>query len=67
MSKKYIILSKCINESNYVTVVEANYHFHCILVSTLVAKTVGYNPVEFYIISRLIMQLNHVSRVSNTD
>ena len=44
-----------------------NYHFHCILVSTLVAKTVGYNPVEFYIISRLIMQLNHVSRVSNTD
>ena len=29
-------------------------HFHCILVSTLVAKTVSCSSVEFYIMSRPI-------------
>ena len=41
-----MILSKCINMSQTM-LLKLDYLFHWILVSTLVAKTVGYNRVEF--------------------
>ena len=48
-----IILSKCINMSKTMqNLLKLDYLFHWILLSTLVAKTVSCNRVEFYIISR---------------